>query len=113
MDEMTERLTDIGNQTQEAQQYLYEAAAVMTANYQAEMQSQFITAKERAERLLFLSMRLAQIEDCHNKILANIKAVAFAEMVRIFNEHTHGVLKDQAPQIVRDLVDRMKSEDRI
>lgn len=113
MEELTERLTDIGNQAQEAQRFLCEAAAVMAASYQAETQSQYITAKERTERHLFLSIRLAQIEECHNRILENIKAVAFAEMVRIFNEHTHGALKEQAPQIVKELTERMQCEGRI
>lgn len=113
MDELTEKLTDIGNQAQEAQQYLYEATAVMIAEQNADVRSCYISPKERKDRQVFLCLRLAQIEQCHNNILKNIKDIAWVEMLRIFNEKTHGLYKDQAPQIVAELAERMKREGRI
>lgn len=113
MDELTERLTDIGNQAKEAQQYLCETAAVISSNFQADMQSQFLTIKERKDRHLFMCLRLAQIEQCQVNILKNIKAIAFAEMVRMFNEKTNGALKDIAPQVVTELAASMEREGKL
>ena len=113
MDEFTDRLTEIGNQAKEAQQYLYEAAAVMMSDYQTNVRPVYISPKERKDRQLFLCLRLAQLEQCHNNILNAIKAIAKAEMIRIFNEKTHGLYKDQAPLIVEQLAERMKREGKL
>ena len=84
----------------------------MFAEQNANVRSCYISPKERKDRQVFLCLRLAQIEQCHNNILKNIKDIAFAEKVRLFNKHTHGLYKDQAPQIVAELTARMESENR-
>ena len=113
MDELTENLQNISDQAKAAQQCLYEAAAVIISDYQINAHSYYITERDRKSRLLLLSLRLAQMEEYHNNILKSIKDIAFAEMVRMFNEHTHGALKDQAPQIVAELAEQMKREGRL
>ncbi len=108
--DITEILTDTGYKAMEAQQYLTEAAAVMLSDCQANMRGVYISPKEQKDRQAFLCILLAQIEQCHNAIVKNIRTLAKAEMMRLFNEQTHGLYKAQAPQIVEELAERMKCE---
>lgn len=113
MDELTEKLQNVADYAKAAQQCLYEAAAVIISDYQINTHSYYITERDRKSRRLLLSLRLAQMEECHNNILKSIKDIAFAEMVRMFNERTNGLYKDQAPQIVKRLAKQMESEGKI
>ncbi|MCH5158646.1 MAG: hypothetical protein J1F33_05565 [Clostridiales bacterium] len=112
MDELTENLQNISDQAKAAQQCLYEAAAIIISDYQINAHSYYITERDRKSRRLLLFLRLAQMEEYHNNILKSIKDIAFAEMVRMFNERTNGLYKDQAPQIVKRLAEQMKARAR-
>lgn len=111
--EINENLTDICTQVTQAEQYLTEAAALIVGQYQSELNRIYISPPERNARHLLLFARLAQIEQCNNKILYAIKDIAKAEMIRIFNEHTNGAYKEQAPQAVEVIFEQMHREGRI